>query len=107
MAAARHIEPLEEVVDDIIGVLNDNHLERLREGDCGVYSGTEFLDLLSEIERISDICSNVGVATVARVQPEMKHQVHEYVSMLHAGRDEAFNREYQEAHDPYFRLLKE
>ena len=107
LAAARHIEPLEEVVDDMIGVLNDNHLERLREGDCGVYSGTEFLDLLSEIERISDICSNEGVATVARVQPEMKHQVHEYVSMLHAGRDEAFNREYQEAHDHYFRLLKE
>lgn len=49
----------------------------------------------------------VGVATVARAQPEMKHQVHEYVSMLHAGRDEAFNREYQDAHDHYFRLLKE
>jgi hypothetical protein len=27
--------------------------------------------------------------------------------MLHAGRDEAFNREYQDAHDHYFRLLKE
>ena len=107
LAAARHIEPLEEVVDDMISVLNDNHLKRLREGNCGVYPGTEFLDLLSEIERISDICSNVGVATVARVQPEMKHQVHEYVSMLHAGRDEAFNREYQDAHDHYFRLLKE
>ena len=107
LAAARHIEPLEEVVDDMISVLNDNHLKRLREGNCGVYPGTEFLDLLSEIERISDICSNVGVATVARAQPEMKHQVHEYVSMLHAGRDEVFNREYQDAHDHYFRLLKE
>lgn len=107
LSAARHIEPLEEVVDDMVDVLNDNHLERLREGVCGVYAGTEFLNLLSEIERISDICSNVGVATVARVQPEMKHQVHEYVSMLHSGRDEAFNREYQEAHDRYFGLLKE
>ena len=107
LAAARHIEPLEEVVDDMISVLNDNHLKRLRGGNCGVYPGTEFLDLLSEIERISDICSNVGVATVARAQPEMKHQVHEYVSMLHAGRDEVFNREYQDAHDHYFRLLKE
>lgn len=107
LPAARHIEPLEEVVDDMIGVLSDNHLKRLREGRCGVYAGTDFLDLLSEIERISDICSNVGVATVARVQPEMKHQVHEYVSMLHSGRDEIFNREYQEAHDYYFRLLRE
>lgn len=105
--AARHIEPLEEVVDDMVGVLNDNHLERLRAGRCGVYAGTEFLNLLSEIERISDVCSNVGVATLARMQPEMKHQVHEYVSMLHSGRDESFNREYQEAHERYFRLLKE
>lgn len=107
LSAARHIEPLEEVVDDMVGVLKDNHLERLRAGLCGVYAGTEFLNLLSEIERISDICSNVGVATVARVQPEMKHQVHEYVSMLHSGRDEGFNREYREAHERYFRLLKE
>ena len=106
LSAARHIEPLEEVVDDMVGVLKDNHLERLRAGRCGVYAGTEFLNLLSEIERISDICSNVGVATVARVQPEMKHQVHEYVSMLHSGRDERFNREYREAHERYFRLLK-
>lgn len=106
LAAARHIEPLEEVVDDMVGVLNDNHLERLREGLCSVYAGTEFLNLLSEIERISDICSNVGVATVARLQPEMMHQVHDYVSMLHSGRDETFNHEYQEAHDRYFALLK-
>ncbi|MDO5540471.1 MAG: Na/Pi cotransporter family protein [Eubacteriales bacterium] len=106
LAAARHIEPLEEVVDDMVSVLNDNHLERLREGLCSVYAGTEFLNLLSEIERISDICSNVGVATVARVQPEMMHQVHDYVSMLHSGRDETFNHEYQQAHDRYFALLK-
>ncbi|MDO5337341.1 MAG: Na/Pi cotransporter family protein [Eubacteriales bacterium] len=107
LPAARHIEPLEEVVDDMVDVLNNNHLERLREGVCGVYAGTEFLNLLSEIERISDSCSNVGVATVARVQPELRHQVHEYVSMLHSGHDEAFNREYQEAHDKYFGLLRE
>lgn len=107
VSAARHIEPLEEVVDDMVGILNANHLKRLREGVCGVYAGTEFLNLLSEIERISDICSNVGVATVARVQPEMQHQVHDYISMLHSGRDEEFNHEYQEAHDWYFGLLKE
>lgn len=105
ISAARHIEPLEEVVDDMVAMLNDNHMKRIREGICGVYAGTEFLNLLSEIERISDICSNVGVATVARLQPEIKHQVHDYVSMLHSGRDKEFNREYKEAHDRYFRLL--
>ena len=64
-----------------------------------------FLNLLSDIERISDICSNVGVFTIARVKPEMKHEIHDYVSVLHSGKDETFNREYQAAHDHYFELL--
>ena len=105
LAAARHIEPLEQVVDDLVHAVKDNHLERLRTGECSTFAGTEFLNLLSEAERISDICSNIGVATIARAVPEIKHQVHDYVSMLHSGQDEAFNREYREAHDQYFALL--
>ncbi len=103
--AAHHIEPLEEVVDDMVNALKDNHLDRLRTGACSIFAGTEFLNLLTEAERISDVCSNIGVATIARATPELKHQVHNYVSQLHAGRDEEFNREYQEAHDQYFGLL--
>lgn len=105
ITAARHIEPLEEVVDDMVNALRDNHLDRLKQGDCSIFTGTEYLNLLSDVERISDICSNIGVATVARVKPEIENQVHDYVSMLHSGRDEEFNREYQAAHDRYFRLL--
>ena len=103
--AAAHIEPLEEVVDDMVNALRQNHLERLRLHQCSVLAGTEFLNMLSDIERISDICSNVGVFTIARVRPEIKHEVHDYVSRLHSGKDEAFNREYEAAHDHYFALL--
>ena len=104
--AAAHIEPLEEVVDDMVNALRQNHLERLRLRQCSVLAGTEFLNMLSDIERISDICSNVGVFTIARVKPEIKHEVHDYVSKLHSGKDESFNREYEAAHDHYFELLK-
>ncbi len=107
VASARHIEPLEEVVDDIVSVLKDNHLERLRAGKCSIFAGTEFLNLLTEVERISDICSNIGVATIARANPEIKHQVHDYVSILHSGRDAQFNREYEKAHDHYFGELQQ
>ena len=103
--AARHIEPLEEVVDDMVALLKENHLERLRKGECSVFSGTEFLNLLTEVEHISDVCSNVGLATVARVTPEMKHQIHNYLSDLHSGNDAVFNKEYKEAKERYFRLL--
>ncbi len=103
--AARHIEPLEEVVDDMVALLKENHLERLRKGECSVFGGAEFLNLLAEVEHISDVCSNVGLATVARVTPEMKHQIHNYLSDLHSGNDELFNKEYKEAKERYFRLL--
>ena len=104
-AAARHIEPLEEVVDDIVNAMRQNHLERLRLRKCSVLAGTVFLNMLSDIERISDICSNVGVFTIARIEPNMKNEIHDYVSKLHAGNDEDFNREYHAAHDHYFELL--
>lgn len=105
LTEARQIEPLEQVVDDLVNVLKINHLDRLRKGKCGVFNGSEFFNLLSEAERISDVCSNVGVATVARAKPEIKHQVHNYISMLHSGKNEEFNQVYQKTHDEYFKKL--
>lgn len=105
VSAAQHIEPLEEVVDDMVNALRQNHLGRLHRRTCSVLAGTEFLNVLSDIERISDICSNVGVFTIARMKPEIKHEIHDYVSRLHSGSDEAFNREYHAAHDHYFDVL--
>ena len=105
LAAARHIEPLEQVVDDLANAMRENHLQRLRTGECSTFAGMEFLNLLSDAEHISGVCSNIGVATIARAVPEIKHQVHDYVSMLRSGQDESFNREYRDAHDQYFGLL--
>ena len=107
ISAAQHIEPLEEVVDDMVNAMKENHLNRLRQRTCSVLAGTEFLNMLSDIERISDICSNVGVFTIARAKPELKHEIHDYVSKLHSGKDANFNREYQAAHDKYFAILNE
>ncbi len=103
--AAYHIEPLEEVVDDMMRSLKKNHLDRLKGGECSVTAGTAFLNLLSDVERISDICSNIGVATIARTNPEMNHEVHDYVARLHSGSDAIFNAEFKETHEKYFRQL--
>ena len=104
--AANHIEPLEEVVDDMVAALKEYHIDRLREGKCGVDAGTYFLNLLGEIERISDVCSNIGISTLTRVHPELANRTHEYSSSLHRGSDERFNTEYQAAHDEFFTLLR-
>ena len=56
VVAARHIEPMEEVVDDLVNSLHDNHIVRLRDGKCKVNAGIVFLDILTNLERISDLC---------------------------------------------------
>lgn len=105
-ALANEIEPLEEVVDDMVNTLRDNHLERLRLGKCNIIMDKDFLNLLMDIERISDICSNIGLAIVARSMPELESQTHDYVSKLHQGSSEAFNISYKESHKKYFDLLE-
>ena len=103
--AARRIEPLEDVMDDLINTLQDNHLTRLRDEKCSIITGTVFLDVLTNIERISDLCSNVGISVVARVNPQLAALAHNYVSALHAGKDKQFSEDYERAHSLYFTQL--
>ena len=105
--AAMQIEPLEEVTDDMVDALHDLHLERLRSGACNVDVGSSFLNLLSDLERISDICSNVGVETLTRVNTDLEHKAHEFLSSLHSGHDEVFNQRYQDAREEFFGRLNE
>jgi len=105
MDAASHIEPLEGVMDDLTNTLHDNHLKRLREGKCSVRAGIMFLEILTNAGRISDTCSNVGIATIVRVHPERAQLAHSYISSLHQGDDEKYNAEYQKAHELYFSQL--
>ena len=103
--SAKEIEPLEEVVDDMISVLKDNHFARLQKGECIIECDSLFQNTLTNIEHISDTCSNIGVATVSRVHPELAAHAHDYISSLHSGSDEFYNSLYQEAHKNYFDQL--
>lgn len=104
-AAARNIEPLEQVIDDMCEVVHNGHIERLREGHCTVHAGTRFLDILTNIERISDVCSNIGVATVVRINPDSGNLAHSYITSLHKGGDPMFNKVYNSVHDEYLGKL--
>lgn len=104
-AAARQIEPLEEVMDDLVAALRANHFSRLQEGRCNVYAGVTFLDILVNVERISDLCSNVGIHTLTLVDPQVGEMQHDYARRLHQGEDPAFNRAYSEARKDVFDRL--
>ncbi len=98
--AAQEIEPLEQVVDDLVYALREDHLARLRRGACSIDAGTAYMNVLSDLERISDVCSNVGISVVTSVTPN--NEAHDYISTLHAGKDEKYNRAYAAAHNEIF-----
>ena len=103
--AARRIEPLVQVIADLITVLKRNHLKRMGTGECNIYADSTYTDLQIEFRRIADVCSNVGIATLVRVYPELADHEHVYFDRLHAGGDEAFDTAYQRVHQRYFALL--
>ncbi|MBQ7737271.1 MAG: Na/Pi cotransporter family protein [Oscillospiraceae bacterium] len=103
--AAYGIEPLVQVTDEIIDLMKRSHLKRMGTGECSVFADVSFTNLMNDLKRIADVCSNVGVATAVRVNPELAEHEHYYYEKLHSGGDETFNRQYNEAHEQYFSLL--
>ncbi len=106
LRAAQEVEPHEEVVDALGPELKELHMERLRAGKCSVYAGAIFLDLLIDLERVSDCCSNVAIAMVSRVKGTTVH-AHDYAENLHSGADSWYNAEYQRVYDDYFEKLSQ
>ena len=105
IVSAKHIEPLEEVVDELCEDLRNRHVDRLKNGQCNAEVGSVFLDVLMNIERISDQCSNIGVHTISLYDPTVLDAQHEYLNSLHKGADQKFNEEYNEALKKYTGML--
>ena len=90
--AARRVEPLEEVVDAMGEELKDHHIDRLKAGSCSVESGFIFTDLISNLSRVSDHCSNIA-ACVAEMQ-KGTFDTHKYVHRLHHSGDRSYSADY-------------
>ncbi|MBQ3050144.1 MAG: Na/Pi cotransporter family protein, partial [Oscillospiraceae bacterium] len=61
---AKHVEPIEQVIDVLKEELRAKHIERLRKGNCTIELGFIFSDLLTNYGRVSDHCSNIAVALI-------------------------------------------
>ena len=105
--ASRKIEPLVQIVNELQTVLRRNHLRRLSLGQCNMFADSSFSNLGVEFRRIAAVCSNVGVATVVRIHPELADHEHLYFESLHNGSDAEFNAAYELAHARYFRELED
>ena len=61
------VEALEEIIDDMVDTMKSNHAMRLKEGTCTVERGVSFIEMLTDIERISDHCNNVCQHLLQRI----------------------------------------
>ena len=104
--ASMQIEPLVRVGWELINQLKQNHFERMSNGVCDIMADAIFSNLMVECKRITNICSNIGVATMVRIRPELADHEHLYYETLHNSGDEAFDKAFAKAHDIYFAQLE-
>ena len=71
LEAANTVEPLEEVVDRLKEELRTRHILRLRQGECSIEAGFVWSDLLTNLERTSDHCSNIAGCLLEMNRNEM------------------------------------
>ena len=103
--AAKSIEPLEEIIDDMVMILRDKHTKRLKTGACSVSSGLVFMDALTYLERASDQCSSIAVMMLARENDAILQNHYEYLRAIHAGNDAAYNEEKDRRRQQYITPL--
>ena len=60
ISAAKQVLPIEEKIDELQEAYRKNHIRRLNEGICNGSNGAVFLDMLTNLERISDHCRNIA-----------------------------------------------
>ena len=97
LALAENVEPLEQVVDRLRANIKANHVERLRSGLCTIELGFVLSDLLTNLERISDHCSNIA-ANVAEIARHGNPGTHEYMRQVHDGKT---SPQYQTLYENY------
>ena len=96
--AALKVEPLEQVIDALKEEMRTRHILRMQQGQCSIEAGFVWSDLLTDLERTSDHCSNIAGCVIDAAQHNLN--LHE---TLHAIRrsDESFQRRFRSYLEAY------
>ena len=86
---ANLVEPLEQVIDRMKELLRTRHIDRLRVGDCGIEAGFVWNDLITNMERVSDHCSNIAGCVMDTKEQNMN--LHESLKLIRS--DSEFYRD--------------
>jgi phosphate:Na+ symporter len=90
---AKHIEPLEQIIDKLKHKLKNRHFARLQAGKCTIELGFVFSDLLTNYERTADHCSNIGVCLIQIANDTVDS--HEYLRNIKHSGDNDFIAQYE------------
>ena len=96
--AARQVEPLEQVIDDLKEEMRTRHIRRMQQGSCGIEAGFIWSDLLTNLERVSDHCSNIACCMIEGADHNLHR--HEILQSIR-GSGEIFDREYSSYRQKY------
>lgn len=103
---ARRIEPLEEVIDDMVLLLKNRHTTRLCQGICSINSGLIFMDMLTYFERTADQCSSIAMLMLGKNNEEIMKNHHLYLQELHACSDRSYLAEQEKRREQYLVQLE-
>ncbi len=98
---ARRVEPLEEVIDDMVLLLKNRHTDRLCKGICSINAGLVFMDALTYFERTADQCSSIAMLLLGKKNEEIIKNHHIYLAELHANGDKSYVAEKENRREQY------
>lgn len=96
---ADKVEPLEELIETLAVELKARHIRRLREGKCTIELGFAHSDILNNLERVADHCSNIAVDVIQSDQLEF--DAHEYLDGIKNKDNQQFARDYKAYKEKY------
>lgn len=105
VAVARKVEPVEEVVDTLKEQLKSHHIHRLSSGACTIQVGMPFLDIVHDLEKISDHCSNIAIYTIQLCEGTSTFDTHAYAKKQYKSTPE-FDEELRFYQNKYLLKLK-
>lgn len=96
------VEPLEQVIDRMKELLRTRHIDRLRVGDCGIEMGFVWNDLITNLERVADHCSNIAGCVIDLKDRNMN--LHESLKSLKSD-NEFYREKYNEYNQKYLSAI--
>lgn len=87
------VEPLEQVVDNLKALLKKQHISRLRKNECTIELGFVLSDLLTNLERVSDHCSNVAVCLIEVAHDSL--DMHSHLQTLKSHHNKEFENNFE------------